>query len=229
VADAVDKFGNRYELWRGYCTSWDEWIKKFAELKIPTRNIAIDGAHWFDDVKEQAAMHRTMEDGKGSHGNTCKVWATWKVFRGSDRKSFQWEDGAYRAYRIANESVNLLDQKTGKWTTVLVPVVEWSNFAVKNQLHLGLLGLPGKPKMVACSPDRLSATTRLKEAEKDFSYDSQLNSEILGEYRGQAKWLPVHKQNHYRDCKCEGIVLAMMKGLVGAIAPPDDSAQRVGE
>ncbi|MEN6533354.1 MAG: phage terminase large subunit family protein [Bryobacteraceae bacterium] len=229
VADAVDKFGNTFELWRGYCTSWDEWIKKFAELKIPTRNIAIDGAHWTDAVKEQAARHRTMEDGKDRHGRPCKVWATWKVMRGADAKGFRWDDGQWRAYRITNEPVNLLDEKTGNWTTVLVPVVEWSNFTVKNQLDSSLIGQPGKPKMTQCSPDVLSATTRAKEAEKDFSYDSQLYSEKLGEYRGKPKWLPIHKQNHYRDCKCEGIVLKMMKGLVGAIAPPDESAQRVGE
>lgn len=228
TADAVDRAGNRFELWRGYCRSWDEWVKKFQELKIPTRNIAIDGGHWFDDVKEQAARHRTIESGTDSNGNPCKVWATWKVLRGSDIRSFRWEDGQWRAYRIVNERVNLLDEKTGKWSSVTVPVVEWSNFAVKNQLHLSLLGMPGKPKMTGCPESQLSLVTVAREAEKDFSYESQLNSEVLGEYRGRPKWLPIHKQNHYRDCKCMGIVLAMMKGLVGAIAPPGEQAQKAG-
>ena len=227
VADAIDKAGNRFELWRGYCTSWEEWIAKFKALKIPTRNIAIDGGHWFDDVKEQAARHRTIEDGTDRAGNPCKVWATWKVLRGSDLRGFRWPDGQWRAYRVTTDIVSLLDEKTGKWNSVNVPVVEWSNLTVKNQLHLSLLGMPGKPKMTGCPPSQLSITTRAKEAEKDFSYESQLNSEILGEYRGKPKWLSVHKQCHYRDCKCEGIVLAMMKGLVGAIAPPDESAQMV--
>ena len=188
--------------------------------------MAIDGGTWFDDIKEQAALHKTIEDGKDTYGNPCKVWATWKVFCGRDERLFKWNDGEWRAFRIHNDKVRLLNKKTGKWETTLVPIIEWSNFTAKNQLNMYLAGHAGKPKMIACPPSVLSAVTRARESEKDFSYDSQLNSEILGEYRGKPKWIPVHKQNHYRDCKCEGIVRAMMWGMVGAIAPPDESAQR---
>jgi hypothetical protein len=227
--EALDKAGNFFELWRGYCTSWKEWIDKCKELKVPTRHVAIDGGTWFDDIKEQAARHRTQEDGKDSHGNPCKVWATWRVFCGRDTRSFKWPDGEWRNFRIHNEPVALLNAQTGKWETTLVPIVEWSNFAAKNQLNTYLAGHAGKPKMEKCSDDQLSATTRSKESEKDFSYEDQLNGEVLGLYRGKAKWLPVNKQVHYRDCKCMGIVRAMMWGKVGAIAPPEEDAQRVGE
>ena len=54
-----------------------------------------------------------------------------------------------------------------------------------------------------------------------------MNGFALGEDKnGKPKFIELHKQQHYPDCHCMGIVLKMMKGLVrGESAAGDGSGQ----
>lgn len=224
IADAVDKQGNTIQLERGYATSWDELFGPSgvkARLKIPTRNVAIDGGYQFDAVKEMAAKYRTIETALDGSGK--KVWATWKVMLGDDYRSYKWDDGGFRIYKMPQTYyVDILEN--GKWLKIAVQVTRWSSFSVKSQLALLLSGQTGKAKFTAIEPSACNAVTRAKE-QGNCTYENQMNSEMLGMFRGKMKWLAIHPENHYRDCACMGICLKSMMGLIGHVAPPDDSAQ----
>jgi hypothetical protein len=224
TADAVDKSGNTVQLERGYAVSWEELFGKEGvknRLKIPTRNVAIDGGYQFDEVKEKAAQYRTIE--KAMDGSGKSVFATWKIFLGDDYRSYKWDDGGFRIYKMPQTYyVDIMEK--GKWLKVAVQVTRWSSFSVKNQLALLLQGLPGKPKITAVETSRCNAKTQAME-QANCTYENQMNSEMLGMFRGKMKWLPIHPENHYRDDACMGIVLKAMMGLIGHVAPADEAAQ----
>jgi hypothetical protein len=95
--------------------------------------------------------------------------------------------------------------------------------------------MPGMPTMKVL-PDNspiLSERTQVMEARLvngrlELSWDAQMNSEILGEDKTgrRAKWLPIHKENHYRDCVCEHIVTKIRAGLAGRMEATEESAQK---
>jgi hypothetical protein len=224
IADAVDKNGGTYQLARGYATSWQEWVAVQKRLKIPNRNVAVDGRHWTDTVKEMAAKHRTRE--KALDGSGKEVWATWKVMMGDDARGFRWDDGTWRSYRMPRTDLIDVRDETGKWIKVAVSTTFWSNFSITNQLDMLKRGLPGKPAFVSL-PERsehLSETTIAKEV-GDFTYYNQMNGQILGVERGKPKWVDLHKQQHYADCAKMGVVLKAMKGLIGHVAEKEEAGQ----
>jgi Phage terminase large subunit (GpA) len=226
VAEATDKAGNTFQLERGYAVSWEELFGAGGvkeRLKIPTRNVAIDGGNWFDIVKEKAAHYRTRE--KALDGSGKEVWATWKIMIGDDGKGVRWEDGVWRSYWPPKTyQVDILEG--ARWVKISVQVTRWSNFAVKSILYKLRLGLPGQPKFVALPAGAVDSKTRAKEA-GDFTYENQMNGFVLGEDKnGKPKFIELHKQQHYPDCSCMGIVLKMMKGLVrGEVSVETVSAQ----
>lgn len=216
VAEATDKQGNTFMLERGYATSWEELFGKNGikeRLKIPTRNVCIDGGNWFDLVKEKAAQYRTMETALDGTGK--KVWATWKVMVGDDGRGAKWEDGVWRSYWPAKQYLADILEPDGKtWLKIAVPVTRWSNFAVKSILYKLRVGAPGQPKFVALPALAVDQKTLAKE-KGDFTYENQLNGFALGEdAKGRPKFIELHPQQHYPDCHCMGIVLKMMAGLI---------------
>lgn len=248
IVDAVDKGGGTFQLFRGYVHSWDELNAVRIKFGVPTRNVAIDGKHWFDTVKEMAAKYRTLEDRRadGSTEAGKKFLATWKVMTGDVARGFKHvEDNSWRIYSpVKNEHVNIL-QPDQTWLRVSVPVYRWSNFSVTNQLKMLQRGEAGKPKFIALDVSQLAcktpkeivqtqfgpvdiapiyARTRAKEI-GEFTYESQMNGQLLGEERGKAKWIDLHKQQHYSDDSKMGIVLKALKGLIGHIAAEDEAAQ----
>ena len=96
--------------------------------------------------------------------------------------------------------------------------------------------MPGMPSMEVL-PDNsalLSDRTRAMEAtlingsERRFSFDGQLNSEVLGEDKTgrKAKWVAIHKENHYRDTCCQHIVTKIRAGLAGRMEAAEEFAQK---
>jgi|GEM_PF-1727573 len=232
VAEAHDKAGNTFMLYRGWVTSWEELFGKVTyrptaeggmervivgglrqRLKIPTRNVAIDGGNWLDIVKEKAALYRTMETALDGSGK--QVWATWKIMVGDDGKGVRWEDGIWRSYWPPKTYlVDALEPDNKTWVKIAVQVTRWSNFAVKSILYKLRMGAPGQPKFVALDVSQCDTKTQAKE-KGDFSYENQMNGFALGEDKnGKPKFIELHRQQHYPDCHCQGIVLKMMKGLV---------------
>jgi hypothetical protein len=251
VAAATDKAGNETQLWRGYCTSWEEWIAKYRELKIPVVNVSVDGGFKPGEVLKEAARHAELLDeivldAAGKPRQTGrKFYGTWTMMRGDDAHSFRWPDGYRRIYSpTERESVPV--ERNGRTIAIDVNVIRWSNFRVKNELDGILRGEPGKPKLTvlplsAADPKDatkflLSPVTRAKERpapNNQFTWEEQMRSERLGfENAGKfakPKWLPIHKQQHYRDCQCMGIVKKLQFGLLGAMAAPEEAAKPASE
>lgn len=242
VIEAHDKAGNTFMLWRGWVVSWEELFGTVSfhrredgtverritgglknRFKIPTRNVAIDGGNWFDLVKEKAVHYRTKEKALTAHGG--EVWATFKVMVGDDGRGERWEDGVWRSYwRPKTYLVDSLEPDGKTWMKVAVQVTRWSNFAVKSVLFKLRMGAPGQPRFVALDVAQCDAKTQAKE-KGDFTYESQMNGFALGEdAKGKPKFIELHKQQHYPDCHCMGIVLKMMKGLVRGETGAGDSA-----
>jgi hypothetical protein len=240
IAEAHDKAGGTFGLYRGWVTSWEELFGTVTvtdkgeriikgglknKLKIPTRNVAIDGGNWFDIVKEKAAHYRTKETALDGSGR--EVWATWKIMVGDDGRGERWDDGVWRSYwRPKTYMVDTLEPDGKTWTKIAVQVTRWSNFAVKSILYKLRMGAPGQPKFVALPADAVDAKTAAKE-KGDFTYENQMNGFALGEdAKGKPKFIELHKQQHYPDDHCMGIVLKMMKGLVrGETAVGDGMGQ----
>ena len=230
VAEATDKAGNTFMLGRGYATSWDELFGKRGlkeRFKIPTRNVCIDCGNWFDLIKEKAAQYRTQETAMDGSGR--KVWATWKLMKGDDGKGTRWpDDGVWRSYWPPQTYLADILEPDGKsWLKVAVPVTRWSNFAVKSILYKLRLGAPGQPQFVALPASTADGKTQAKE-KGEYSYENQMNGFALGEDKnGKPKFIELHRQQHYPDCHCMGIVLKMMAGLVrGEVqAGPDTPGQ----
>ena len=245
IAEAHDKQGNTFMLWRGYATSWEELfgtvkykakadgtVERVIEggiknkLMIPTRNVAIDGGNWFDIVKEKAAHYRTKEQSMDGTGKM--VWATWKIMVGDDLKGTRWpDDGVWRSYWPPKTyMLDTLEPDGKTWLKIAVQVTRWSNFAVKSILYKLRMGGPGQPKFVALDVTQCDKKTQAKE-KGDFAYQEQMDGFKLGEdAKGRPKFIELHKQQHYPDCHCMGIVLKMMKGLVrGETAAGDGVGQ----
>ena len=243
VAEAHDKAGGTFMLYRGWVTSWEELFGTVTfvkgervitgglknKLHIPTRNVAIDGGNWFDIVKEKAAHYRTKE--KAIDGSGKLVWATWKIMVGDDARGVRWEDGLWRSYWPPKHyAVDALEPDGKTWLKIFVSVTRWSNFAVKAVLLKLRMGAPGQPKFIALPDAQCDSKTRAKEHGGDkgeMTYEGQMNGFSLGEDKnGKPKFIELHKQQHYPDCHCMGIVLKMMQGLVrGESAAGDGSGQ----
>lgn len=227
VAEATDRNGNIHQLARGYATSWDQLFGPGGvkeRLRVPTRNVAIDAGNWIDLIAEMAARYRTQE--KALDGSGRMVWATWKLMQGDEGRGAKWPDGSWRSYWPPRNLVKEVMDPDGSWLKVTVPVTRWSNFAVKSILYKLRTGAPGQPKFVALHAAQLDALTAARER-GDFAYQAQMDGFALGEdANGRPKFIELHKQQHYPDCHCMGIVLRMMAGLVrGEVAAGDADAQ----
>ena len=224
VAEAVDRAGNTFQIGRGFAMSWDELFGPKGvkvRLGIPTRNVAIDGAHWGQTVKEMAAKYRTLEDrdanGKLLEGGK-KAVATWKIMLGDDAKGFKHKDGTWRVYSEPKTEYVDVMQPDGKWLRINLPVYRWSNFSVLSQLDLLREQKPGRPKFEVLDVSKCSKITQQKEV-GDFTFDNQMNGHKMVETpTGRIKFGNLHPQQHYPDCCCMGIVLKAMNGKIGHIA-----------
>lgn len=229
-AGAVDQKGNEQQLWRAYCTSWDEWIAKAEELGIPVMNISVDGGYKPDEVLNQAAAHAKLTDEVDPQGLKTgrKFWATWTMMKGDDAHTFRWKDG-YRRLFSESKIEPVILETDGKRVPIDVNVIWWSNFRVKNILHETLMENPRYPKLSRL-PDGsplLSDKTRSMEV-GDFTWQRQMEAEALGTdglgKSAKMKWQPLHKQKHQRDNLCMGIVKKLQAGMFGAVSAPEQSA-----
>jgi len=234
TAFATDKAGNDVQLWRGYCVTWDEWIAKYKALGIPTMNVSIDISYKPDEVKAMAGRHAEVVDEIMNGRKTGrKIYATWMMMRGSDQHSFRWDDGKQREFRYMKpEEVTVWERGARNPRVVNVPVVEWSNFRFKSILDLQRQRMAGMPTMMAL-PDNselLSERTRLMEgmANENYSWDKQLNSEMPNKLPGKkAVYVPLHKENHYRDDCCMQKVRKLMAGVLGSREVIEQAAELV--
>lgn len=227
VAWSVDKFGNITQLARGYATSWQEWIAIQKGLKIPNKNVGIDGGHWLHEIVEIAAANwELVVETIGR--KKISVRSTWKILVGhGTKRSFRWDDKQWRVVAPPSYHSCRVEIKKGEFVSLQVPVYYWSNLSVKDQLFTLRAGGNGKPKMVALRREQLTAATQAKEV-GDLAYDKQVSVEYRTQKNGKDIWLEGKENvNHYNDCECEGIVLCGLGGLLGHTTAPDESATEV--
>ena len=231
TAWATDIRGNDVQLWRGYCTSWDEWIAKQKELGIPVRNVSIDISYKPDEVKAMAARHaeivcescgqpKDLPADKKCKCNAGWIYSTWMMMRGSAQNSFRWDDGNSHEFRFQPPELATVYDAAGGQTKIKVPVVEWSNFRFKSLLDMQRRGEDGMPELTVLPDDceLLSEMTRAMERmpNENYSWDKQMNSEMPSEIPGKKPtYVKLHKENHYRDCCCMQKVRKLMADAPG--------------
>ncbi len=251
IAMATDKSGNHFMLERGYAISWSElfgtkkikltdkegrfcgekWTGGITDKwSIPTGNVCIDGGNWRQEVKEKAAYYATISPSTTSR--TGFALDSWYVMVGSEFKGARHADGIWRPYTLKYEETAYQDHD-GKWSKREIAVVTWSNFVFKSILTKMRRGDPGQPKYTACDVRKCNARTQAMEV-RNFAYENQMNGFVVGQDdKGKPKIHELHKQQHYSDCSCMGVVLDMIAGKLGgdqgiaAIAAAEAEAQSV--
>lgn len=226
TAYAVDKNGrNIYQLARGFAKSWKEWIDIRKALKIPNKNVAIDGGNWLHEIVEYAAVNWEEGTNYDERGKPFKARVTWTVLRGNGtRSAFRHKDGIDRVY--AKESKYQHRVQVGNQTiTINVPVVEWSNLAIKDQLLAIRQGAEGKSKWHVLPREALNAQTQEMERGAK-TYERQINNEHRTREKGKDIWVEDDPNVHYKDCDCMAIVQCARGGLIGHIeALPEDATE----
>lgn len=227
TAYAVDKNArNIYQLARFYATSWKQWIDIRKALKIPNKNVAIDGGHWLDEVVEKAAVNWELGTNYTARGKPFKARTVWTVLRGNGtRSSFNHDDGIFRAFSQPSDYAKkiIID---GTPVLMRVPVVEWSNLSIKNQLFAIRQGGEGKPVWHVLSRDKLDPVTLEKE-KGSCTYESQISNEHKGPYKGRVIWIEDNPNVHYNDDDCMCLVQCGRGGLVGHIAVAEEQVNEV--
>lgn len=244
VAHAWDKAGNQQQLWRGYCTSWAEWISKAKELQISAFDIVIDGKFWLDDVINHAAANAELmeEYDDGGRKTGRRAYVSWTVLTGDSLRSFKHEDGVYRDFSMPKNEVVPVDFH-GQTLPVEVKIIRWSNHRFKDQLLTILqntaLKTPGKATLTALplnasdpkDANKFLLTDKTREMEVDTnqhqrSWESQMSANVrtMNPKSRQMEVVEVHKDPHYFDASCGILYLMKRQGLLGAVAPEEMSA-----
>lgn len=225
VSWAIDKdCRNIYQIARGYAESWNEWIDISKKLKVPNKNVAIDGGHWLDDVVNAAAANWEEGISYNGRGKQFKSAHVWTVMRGNGkRSSFKHDDGVFRAFAKASDYPRQVIIG-GRKQIIFVPVIEWSNLSVKDQLFA--IRQSQKPMIHVLPPEQLSAITR--EMEKKLgSYERQISNEYRTRDKGKNIWKESNPNVHYNDDDCMGIVQLARGGLIGHIEAAEEEVATV--
>ena len=244
VAHAWDKSGNQQQLWRGYCTSWQEWIAKAKELQISAYDIVIDGGFWLDEVINNAAAHAELMEEYDDSGRKTgrRAYVSWTVLTGDNYRSWKHEDGNYRDFSMPKNVVVPVDF-SGNTYPVEVKIIRWSNHRFKDQLLTILqntaLKIPGKATMLALplnaadpkDPTKFLLTDKTREMEVDTNqhqrtWESQMSANVrtMNPKSKQMEIVEVHPDPHLFDCCCGILYLMKRQGLLGAVAPEEMSA-----
>lgn len=226
---AVDKFANIFQLARGYAESWEEWIAVQRKLKIPNKNVGLDGGNWLYEILDMAASKWEISEEQIGR-KRIKIRSTWKVFIGNGKlKSFRWDDKQWRAVSQPSYYPRQIQLPDKSFATLQIPVYNWSNLSIKDQMATLRAGGEGKPKITVLPFSALSKTTQQKEV-GDLAYAKQISVEYRTRKSGKDIWLEAKPScNHYGDTGCGLLSMASLGGLIGHIVAPDESVQAVRE
>lgn len=213
VVRVFDKFGNSWQLARGFARSWEEWLAVKKRWKIPNARVVIDAAKWTTQVMLRAAAEYEVVSGKFM-GKESQYYSTWRLFWGDDARQFKHPDGQSRAWSFPIPAPITVFDKEGRRMTIRLQKYRWSNIAFELQLDAILAGTPGMPKFNVLSRDKLPRETQEKER-GDLTYEKQMKSVYLTEKRGKQIFEKLRPGNHYRDCELMLMVRASQDGLLG--------------
>lgn len=217
----ADKYGNSFEMARGFAGSWGEWIALQKKFKVKNENVQIDGRKWTFDILEKAAENRELVDGI-QFGRPVKYFSCWNVLLGDDARQFPWPStGPAKIYKLWSPPTRRIIQVTdakGNRFGVSVFMTRWSNISVKDLLAGILIGGEGKVKFIALPRESLATKDQMLET-GTMTYDSQMSSEVRTEKNGKPTYEKIsNRPNHRWDIASMRIVALLRKNLIGYVA-----------
>lgn len=224
IARAIDKYGNTYQLSRGYATSHQQWQEVQRRLQISNENVGIDGGNWRQEVIRLAAENiEQVQKRVRRHGR----WAvqpmlfTWTVLVGSGkRNSWKWPDGHHRSISTMQPQGQRITWQ-GRQLEIRVPLYEWSNLSIKDQLAELVRGGAGRVKFLSLGRDKIEEATRLREV-GNLTYENQMAAEYRTTKKtGVPYWEKQRADNHYLDCECMCLAMFGLGGFLGVAAAPE--------
>ena len=224
---AADKWGNSFQLERGFAVGWKELDEIQAKWKVQNNFVCIDGRKWTPEILQQVAVRARLMPCRDAFGRAGMARVPWRVFMGDAARDFPWptpngQPVLRRGWsQPTTHRVSFLNEK-GQNDAVFVMIWRWSNLLFKDQLQSLRIGGSGKPKFAAVDRDKLPPAQRAKE-NGDLAYDSQMNAEHRVTLpSGKIEWRQLRENNHYWDISCMRLVRIAMEGLAGHIAVPQD-------
>ena len=224
VARAIDKSGNMFQLARGYATSAAEWQEVQKKLEISNENVGVDGGFWRSEVIDLAAKHfADYPRNVRKHGRWIKqtMLFTYTVLVGSGKRiSWKHNDGRHRSVSPMQPQSRRV-QWQGNPLDLKIPLYEWSNLSVKDQLSELIRGGEGRVQFKSLSRSNLTEAALLKEA-GNLTYENQMACEYRTQKKnGEPYWEKSRPDNHYWDCEAMCLVLFGLGGFLGIAAAPE--------
>ena len=227
VARAMDKAGNMFQLARGYATNAQEWQDVQKKLEIANENVGVDGGFWRSEVIDMAAKHIAAYPRKvRKHGRwiTQTMLFTYTVLVGSGKRvSWRHKDGRHRSVSTMQPQSRRIQWQANP-LDIKVPLYEWSNLSVKDQLFELIRGGEGRVQFKSLSRSQLPEHVLLKEA-GNLTYENQMGCEYRTQKKnGEPYWEKSRPDNHYFDCEAMCLVLFGLGGFLGIAAAPETEA-----
>jgi len=227
VARAMDKAGNMFQLARGYATNAQEWQDVQKKLEIANENVGVDGGFWRSEVIDMAAKHIAAYPRKvRKHGRwiTQTMLFTYTVLVGSGKRvSWRHKDGRHRSVSTMQPQSRRIQWQANP-LDIKVPLYEWSNLSVKDQLSELIRGGEGRVQFKSLSRSQLPEHVLLKEA-GNLTYENQMGCEYRTQKKnGEPYWEKSRPDNHYFDCEAMCLVLFGLGGFLGIAAAPETEA-----
>lgn len=229
IARAIDKDGNQVQLERGFAKSWQEVKEVQKRLQISNQNVGVDGGNWREEVIDLCAANiELVKTRRRKHGRWIEVSElyTYTVLVGRGNKtSWRWQDGRHRAISPQQPQARRITWQ-GRQLEIKVPLYEWSNLSIKDQLAELIRGGVGRPQFTALPREQLSEATRLHEV-GNLTYTNQMDGEFRAmKKNGQPEWQATRPDVHYKDCECMTQAMFGLGGFMGITAAPEGEANQ---
>lgn len=227
VARAIDLHGNLVQLARGWGRK-EDWQADQKRLQISNENVGIDGGFWRNEVIDLAAANIAPYDRRiRRHGRwrVETVWHTYTVLVGNGKRvSWRWADGHARSISPMQPQSRAVTIK-GQRVNIKVPLYEWSNLGIKDQLDQLIRGAEGRVKFESLGRAQLNAALQMKEA-GNLTYENQMAAEYRTmKKNGEPYWEKSRPDNHYWDCECGCLALFGLGGYLGIAAAPEGETE----
>jgi hypothetical protein len=137
------------------------------------------------------------------------------------RLSWKWADGKSRSASTMQPQARRVTLK-GQQIEIKIPLYEWSNLNVKDQLAELVRGGDGRVQFKSLTRAQLPEAVQLKEV-GNLTYENQMAAEYrtMKKTTGQPYWEKLRPDNHYLDCECMALVLLGLGGFLGIAAAPE--------
>ena len=133
--------------------------------------------------------------------NKMLTYACWIALKGDQKSNYKHRDGIVRLY---SEEVRADAQfaANDKYKTIPAKLYLWSNYSIKTILA----------KLRDNEIKNVSWTVDKRDSEYELHMHSEGLSEVIDKKTGipTLRWIQKNEQNHYWDCECMNLLLAIM-------------------